>query len=633
MQLLVYLPSIASLLFCLNHLLPPVIKSWVPFSPFGPSHASAPWQDVAAEKRRRDMAKIPSEWRLPQKVIDEAGQRRSVADEFIESLLDPDSRFLTGLEVPALMEMTANGSLTAVRLTTAFCKRAAYAHQLNHNLLEIGFDSAIEQAKSLDVFREVHHRPAGPLHGLPITMKDQFHVKGMDTTMGYVGWIDSFEGNKSSERKHRDESEIVRKLRSLGAIVIAKTTLFGETNNNILGYHWNPRNQQLSSGGSSGGEGAMQALRGSALGFGSDIGGSVSMPAAFNGVFSIKPSVGRLPTLDMPNSVSMPDSKSRRFCNLPIALSPGQINIPTVAGILGPSIASLRYTMEALLFSEPWLTDPAVLPIPWRKSLEADCVGKLSFAFMDFDGVVRPHPPITRALNMVKDALQAAGHEVIPWDGPSHAQALAIHAAITSADGSYDVFEQLKLSGEPLIPQLAPDFPGSKPGPVKNAIEVEEVVLKLKKYRVDYRNYWLSTANCTMTGKSNSVSKFGPCQSLLTSSGFLGRPIDAVILPVVPSAAVIPGKLFHYDYIASANVVDYTTLVVPVTRADRSIDIPDPNYVPVGEVDKKNWEAYDAGIYHGAPAAVQVLGGRLEEEKLLAIGQVVTEALKKYYNF
>ena len=68
--------------------------------------------------------------------------------------------------------------------------------------------------------------------------------------------------------------------------------------------------------------------------------------------------------------------------------------------------------MGALLSSEPWLTDPGVLPIPWRKPFEIDSGMKLSFGFMDFDGVVRPHPPITRALNMVKDALQATGHEV-----------------------------------------------------------------------------------------------------------------------------------------------------------------------------------------------------------------------------
>ncbi len=158
----------------------------------GHATAAAPWQTIAAQKRQRDMAKIPPEWRLAQDILDQAKLRRSIADEFIDSLLDSDSRSLTNLDAPALMAMTANGSLTAVRLTTAFCKRAAYAHQLNQNLLQIGFDDAVERAKTLDVFWGKHQRPVGPLHGLPITMKDQFHVKGMGTTMGYVGWIDSF---------------------------------------------------------------------------------------------------------------------------------------------------------------------------------------------------------------------------------------------------------------------------------------------------------------------------------------------------------------------------------------------------------------------------------------------------------
>ncbi len=86
----------------------------------------------------------------------------------------------------------------------------------------------------------------------------------------------------------------------------------------------------------------------------------------------------------------------------------------TIPGLIGPSVAALRYGLEALLSSEPWLTDPGVLAIPWRTPLDADSGTKLSFGFVDFDGVVRPHPPITRALTMVKDALQALGHEAFP---------------------------------------------------------------------------------------------------------------------------------------------------------------------------------------------------------------------------
>ena len=63
-----------------------------------------------------------------------------------------------------------------------------------------------------------------------------------------------------------------------------------------------------------------------------------------------------------------------------------------------------------------------------------------------------------------------------------------VQSPITSADGNYDIFEHLKLSGEPLIPQLIPDFPGGKPGPVYNAIAVEKTALKLNECQVRYRD-------------------------------------------------------------------------------------------------------------------------------------------------
>lgn len=65
----------------------------------------------------------------------------------------------------------------------------------------------------------------GSLHGLPVSLKDQFNVKDSDTTMGYLGWIESYEGDKSSERVHKVESQIVEKLLSLGAILYCRVIL------------------------------------------------------------------------------------------------------------------------------------------------------------------------------------------------------------------------------------------------------------------------------------------------------------------------------------------------------------------------------------------------------------------------
>ena len=136
-------------------------------------------------------------------------------------------------------------------------------------LHEIFFDVALESARALDAYYAQHGKPIGPLHGLPVSLKDQFHVKDVETTMGYVGWIGTFEGKTGTGREKVHESEMVKELRTLGAVLYCKTSvphtlMSGETTNNIIGYTLNPKNRELTAGGSSGGEGALIGLRGCA---------------------------------------------------------------------------------------------------------------------------------------------------------------------------------------------------------------------------------------------------------------------------------------------------------------------------------------------------------------------------------
>ncbi|KIN07062.1 hypothetical protein OIDMADRAFT_46970 [Oidiodendron maius Zn] len=103
------------------------------------------------------------------------------------------------------------------------------------------FASALQRAMELDAYFAEYKEPVGPLHGLPISLKDSIHVEVMDTSLGY-------------------ESQIVTDLRSLGAVIYVKTSLpqgslSAETSNSIIGYTPNPLNRQLTVGGSSGGEG------------------------------------------------------------------------------------------------------------------------------------------------------------------------------------------------------------------------------------------------------------------------------------------------------------------------------------------------------------------------------------------
>ncbi|TQS31825.1 hypothetical protein Golomagni_07883 [Golovinomyces magnicellulatus] len=127
---------------------------------------------------------------------------------------------------------------------------------------------ALAQAKALDEYFAEHKKPVGPLHGLPISLKDQCRVKGLETTMGYVAWIGKYD---------TEDSVLVTLLRNAGAVFYVKTSvpqalMMCETFNNIIGRTVNPRNGNWSPGGSSGGEGALIGFRGSVLGVGTDIG-------------------------------------------------------------------------------------------------------------------------------------------------------------------------------------------------------------------------------------------------------------------------------------------------------------------------------------------------------------------------
>lgn len=83
-------------------------------------------------------------------------------------------------------------------------------------LTEICFDDAIDQARHLDNFQRTHGRLIGPLHGVPMSVKDQFNIKGLDSTLGYV--CNAFTPAKS-------DALLVHTLKQLGAIIIAKTNL------------------------------------------------------------------------------------------------------------------------------------------------------------------------------------------------------------------------------------------------------------------------------------------------------------------------------------------------------------------------------------------------------------------------
>ena len=265
-------------------------------------------------------------------------------------------------------------------------------------LTEILFPEALKRAEYLDQHLERTGTPIGPLHGLPISLKDCFITPPHPSSIGMACFA---EEPTTLER----ETLLVTVLRELGAVFYCKTNvpvamMMMETINNVWGETRNPYHTDLSAGGSSGGEAALIAMRGSPLGVGTDIGGSIRIPSAWTNLYGLKASSGRFPTWGIQTGI------------------PGNDFVPAVNGPMARELDTVRLYCQAVLSDQVrlWERDPKCLPIPWRNDVLQPKGRKLRVGFVGRDdGYVTCHPPVERALNIAKKALEKAGHEVIDW--------------------------------------------------------------------------------------------------------------------------------------------------------------------------------------------------------------------------
>jgi amidase len=152
-------------------------------------------------------------------------------------------------------------------------------------------EAALQEAAAADE-ATARSDAAGPLHGVPMTIKDSFNVAGLHTTWGNPAFKD-FVADW--------DATVVQRLRRAGAIIIGKTNVafmlgdFGQTANELYGVTNNPWDTTRTPGGSSGGTAAALAAGMTFLEYGSDLVGSIRIPASFCGIYGLKPSVGIVP--------------------------------------------------------------------------------------------------------------------------------------------------------------------------------------------------------------------------------------------------------------------------------------------------------------------------------------------------
>ncbi|KAH8674568.1 amidase [Tricladium varicosporioides] len=531
------------------------------------------WNERCKEKRAIRDTSIPKAWRIPSTAESNSGNLSCLPTSY-GILTEQEVRITSEYDAVGIVAAIKNSVFTAEEVTTAFCKRAAIAQQLTNCLTEIFFEEAIQTAKSLDEDRlEKPEKPLPPLHGLPISLKDSFKLQGKDATIGLVCFV-----NDPAEK----DSALVAMLKSLGAILYCKTNvpqtmMTADSENNIFGRTLNPKNIKLTAGGSTGGEGALIALRGSILGVGTDIAGSIRIPSLCNGIYGFKPTSDIVPFSGQQN-----DGPN------------GIVGISPSAGPMATSMRSCQFFMEVIMQSNPSFFDCSVAKIPWL-GMDAPPTGKpLRIGVISDDTLYTPTPPVRRALRESSQKLVLAGHQIVPIQLSDVLKHMHLIWDMFSIDGSARLNSLIKSTNEPLVESVARTGLTTTPGKT-----LEEY------FHLNHARY-LAWEEFTNIWKLHNL--------------------DVVLSLPAPHTATPFDEWTVITYTSLFNLFDCPAVIIPVGKVE-DIDVRDDaaNY---GKKDQKIYSLYTGPeFYKDAPTAVQLIGQRQEDERLASIAIVVDQVL------
>jgi amidase len=310
------------------------------------------------------------------------------------------------------------------------------------------------------------------------------------------------------------------------------------------------------------------------------------------GVYGMKPTTGRLPVFGWKATMAGAE----------------QI-VPTI-GPLSTSLEGCKLFMKTLIDAKPWYKEPSLLPFPWKEE-DAFQDKKVKVAVLWDDGVVKPHPPVTRALRQVVEKLKAKGNvEIVDWKPWKHDEAWEIIVRISTqfsfekltcqanlyfCDGGKQELDAIKESDEPLRPLTEHIITNNPHVQDHTVTSMWSTVQKRDAYRMEYANLWNSTA--TSTG----------------SHGELEGMVDVILCPVGPGSAPKLDTSKWWGYTSQWNLLDYPALVFPVDKVDMGKDSGRIEYTPRNAKDKHNWdlwEQYGAEGYKDAPISLQLVGRR-----------------------
>jgi amidase len=335
----------------------------------------------------------------------------------------------------AMAKAIRDRQVSSEELVSACIDRVRAVNPVLNAVVQEVADAAREQARAADAIL-ARGEVLGPLHGVPMTIKDTFETAGVICAAGTLG---------RSAFVPTEDAVVVARLRSAGAILIGKTNvpefaLAPETDNLVYGRTNNPYDLSCTPGGSSGGEASIIAAAGSPLGMGSDLGGSIRSPAHFCGIAGIKPTAGRV-------------SRTGHF--------------PPVAGLVSRlvQIGPLARFVEDLALALRVVSgidgrDPDLVPMPLADP-NLVTLRELRVALYTDNGILAPTPKTVETVKRAAKLLSDAGLRVEESRPECIGQTFDLWWGLNGADGGAGLEAGIAAGRDNRDPSLSKTLSGS----------------------------------------------------------------------------------------------------------------------------------------------------------------------------
>lgn len=442
----------------------------------------------------------------------------------------------------------------------------------NYNAVVTINSNALAEAKKADD-QVTKGKISGPLHGVPIIIKDSYKVEGLRTTSGYPPMKDYIA---------EEDAVVVKLLKEAGAIIIGKgnmptLAMDMQTDNPIFGRTNNPWDTSRTCGGSTGGDAVAVASGFAYLGFGSDLAGSLRIPTAYTGTYGLKTTYGVV-------------SKKGHIPPLPSEID--GLHSLAVMGPVARNIEDLKLALEVI--AQPHKDDKTILPI-CKDAAEIN-IKTLKIAWIDSFGKVPIQNEIRGAIIKFVQKLESAGAQVAKMEpaGFDYEEVWETWGGFVGHQGSYDKSNFLRQIGDLFTRNMTKNIPMHRKivGPISvpaymELLNRQQKYITLMENFLDDYDVWITPVSCVTAFKHHKPTKaFG-------NFNVYGVPIsvDGVSVPY---------------YVATQA---YTTIFAVTENPVLSM--------PIG---------LDS---NGLPIGIQVVSKRFNDFKLLEIGKILNEHADK----